>query len=198
MFSLSSSKTLTRLALALATALLGQLVSADLALWFDDSIKLADIATAGIVATDEKTREYLDGFFSIGPGGDTSTVSLFVGRVQKVLSGQQIRPGGKPWLLCHSTWLEKQAWDAVLKNADGSPQEGGKTVEHEYEPTDEQKIEKHPLWSTELGHIFFKPGDYCALRKKKSDPFNQGATQDLTQPNTVTLCINNFPIVIAV
>ncbi|KAL6410898.1 hypothetical protein AUP68_07330 [Ilyonectria robusta] len=34
----------------------------------------------------------------------------------------------------------EQAWDAVLKNADGSPQEGGKTVEHEYEPTDEQSM----------------------------------------------------------
>lgn len=96
MFSLSSSKTLTRL--ALATGLLSQLVlgvtiddvfrvkegtekggcdasKADLALWFEDSIKLADIAAAGIAATDDKTREYLDGFFSIGPGGDTSTVS---------------------------------------------------------------------------------------------------------------------------
>lgn len=34
----------------------------------------------------------------------------------------------------------EQAWDAVLKDADGSPQEDGKTVEHEYEPTDEQSM----------------------------------------------------------
>lgn len=96
MFSLSSSKTLTRL--AFATGLLSKLVlgvtidnvfrvkegtekggcdayKANLALWFEDSIKLADIAAAGVAATDDKTREYLDGFFSIGPGGDTSAAS---------------------------------------------------------------------------------------------------------------------------
>ncbi|KAH7141656.1 hypothetical protein EDB81DRAFT_52592 [Dactylonectria macrodidyma] len=214
MFPLSPSKTLTRL--AFATGLLSKLVlgvtiddvfrvkegtekggcdayKADLALWFEDAIKLADIAAAGIAATDDKTREYLDGFFSIGPGGDTSAVSLFVSRVQKVLSNEQIPPGGKPWLFCDSTWLEEQAWDAVLRDSDGNPQEDGETAEQKYEPTDQQKIDKRPFWSAELGYIFFEPGDYCTLRKKKSDPLNQGATQDLTEPNTVTLCINNFP-----
>ncbi|KAF7551872.1 hypothetical protein G7Z17_g4719 [Cylindrodendrum hubeiense] len=209
MFSMSPSIRLTRL--AFVTGLLSQLVLgvtindvfivkegtenggcdafADaITQAFEDSIKLADIAAAGIATTDDKTREYLDTFFNIKPGEDTSTAAGYVSQVKAILDNSRTLPSGKPWLFCDSTWVEEQAWDSVVKNADGTPQEDGQTVEEKYPETEEHKTEFRPFWSSDLSqYISLEPGDYCSTRG------NQGATQDLIAPNTVTLCMNNFP-----
>ncbi|KAH6962347.1 hypothetical protein BKA56DRAFT_622899 [Ilyonectria sp. MPI-CAGE-AT-0026] len=199
MFSLSSSKTLTRL--ALATVLLGRLVSsvttddvfrvkegtekggcdaykADLALWFDDSIKLADIATAGIAATDRHASIWT----ASSALGQAVTRRLFLFSLAEFRKCSAVSRS-----------------DLVVNHGSFATVPGTKS-KREIQCSKMlmgvlRRTER--LWSMNMNQRMSKPGDYCTLRKKKSDPLNQGATQDLTQPNTVTLCINNFPIVIA-
>lgn len=42
--------------------------------------------------------------------------------------------------LCTDLLNLEQAWDAVLRDSDGKPQEDGQTAEQKYEPTDQQSM----------------------------------------------------------
>ncbi|RYP77402.1 hypothetical protein DL771_001197 [Monosporascus sp. 5C6A] len=151
--------------------------------WFADTKTLIDSASTGAAATDEDSRKYLK-TFSIGPNDDANQAGEPIGRVAAVINARNTPPGGKPWLFCNSDWLEEQQWtDVAYDDVTGQRRTDGKKVEDVLD----RDATLSPFWSDDLRqYIVSTPGDYC------SDKDNFAATQDQTEPSTVTLCIDNF------
>ncbi|KAH9997675.1 hypothetical protein F4779DRAFT_170603 [Xylariaceae sp. FL0662B] len=153
--------------------------------WFSDSQTLASSASAGVAATDPDSRKYLKTFFSIGPNDNADPAGGPISQVSSVLSGSVQPPGGKPWLFCSSDWLIEQKWsDVAYDENTGQPRQDGKKIQDVY-PASSKEV---PFWSEDLRQYLQAPsGDYC---RQNND--NLAATQDMTKPSTMTLCIDNF------
>ncbi|KAI0419646.1 hypothetical protein F5X98DRAFT_362398 [Xylaria grammica] len=153
--------------------------------WFDDTVTLANSASAGAAAVDQDSRKYLMTFFSIRPQDDATKAGDQINRVKDVLDLKGLPPKGKPRLYCNSKWLQEQKWtDIAFDDVTGLPRTDQKKVEDVF-PKDTNGLV--PFWSDDLRqYLKADPGDYC------SDKDNLAATQDQTGPSTVTLCIDNF------
>ncbi|KAI1372059.1 hypothetical protein F4677DRAFT_273640 [Hypoxylon crocopeplum] len=152
--------------------------------WFSDSQTLIDSAAAGAAATDADSRAYLKTFFNIGPTDDADQAGDPISKVKSILDNDSEPPGGKPWLFCNSDWLLEQKWtDIAYDPVTGQPRTNNEKIQ-DVSPKVAGQV---PFWSDDLRqYIISSPGDYC------SQAGNMAATQDMTAPSTVTLCINQF------
>ncbi|RWA04258.1 hypothetical protein EKO27_g10847 [Xylaria grammica] len=135
--------------------------------WFDDTVTLANSASAGAAAVDQDSRKYLMTFFSIRPQDDATKAGA-----------------PSPFTKLTVLMLEQKWTDIAFDDVTGLPRTDQKKVEDVF-PKDTNGLV--PFWSDDLRqYLKAEPGDYC------SDKDNLAATQDQTGPSTVTLCIDNF------
>ncbi|RYP29130.1 hypothetical protein DL767_006900 [Monosporascus sp. MG133] len=120
--------------------------------------------------------------------------------VRDFLQGSRTLPDGKPFLFCNSNWLQRWTMNDPVRDPRGNPipnpNTGGPVLirdvpdlaQQQRDATRALRMQAFPYWSLKHNQYLFDQGypnpavGYC------SDPQNQGVTQDIILPPSITLC----------
>ncbi|KAL4796922.1 hypothetical protein BDV19DRAFT_387792 [Aspergillus venezuelensis] len=179
-----------------------------------------DLAAAGLQAIEhaqdssasqhDVAKRYLQAYFAIGEDDATALTSVKdnLQKVSNFLSGKKL--DNTPRLYCHDTWLKRHArtdiaWDTdgnEIRTMDKDGVEHPLSIENceQYKELfwyydDGRKVWKTnkqvPYWSDDLSQ-YLADADYGSGGGFCTGSNNQGGTQHMTTPSTITLCPISF------